>query len=152
MKVYFPKKAKYNEKEIFDRAYYANFSAIDKAVHKFKQKSAMQKQGQNLKKISETSNELKEQLTELNGEQGNLRGVSQTLMESLITKLTELEAQMMYKDRIRTEEDEEDQSDEDDDDIESSEEQESQQEGRGFTTKVEKVMKQKYEPMITEDR
>ena len=41
MRCYFHKKYKYNAKDIFERAYYADFNAIEKAIHKFKQKSAL---------------------------------------------------------------------------------------------------------------
>ena len=36
LKCYFHKKAEYPSKQIFERAYYADFSAIEKAIHKFR--------------------------------------------------------------------------------------------------------------------
>ena len=119
---YFPKKAVYDERAVFDRAYYANFPAIDKAVHKFKQKSALQKQGQNLKKISETSKELKEALSEFNSEikkqqlTENLVKILDQKMEELNNKKKENEEEESYDDEDESAEEEEDLDDSDMDD------------------------------------
>ncbi|CDW91749.1 transient receptor potential channel [Stylonychia lemnae] len=66
MKCYFFKKYDYRAKEIFERAYFVDFSSIEKAIHKFRQKSAILKQGQNLKKINKQTADVKDMLDQFN--------------------------------------------------------------------------------------
>ena len=61
---YFPRKCLFDPIVVFERAYYANFDAIDKTMVKFKQQNANNKQGRSLKRIYKGVNYLADMVDE----------------------------------------------------------------------------------------